>query len=368
MIINQALFVARNLAEPGSSGIDTMILDFCRYLKSVGFEITYLFLGMSRPISPELESIAKVVIGNQQPPHYDSPATEGECRITQWVFERINPEIVVANYSWIAAVHDYLDWRSWKIILVPDLRIRVLADFEKHGFHHHHHQWTEAEESECLQKADLIVTIQEQDRLECLRMTNGTSVVRVNLSSELNFTDESLQHPGRIFYVASGVRENCIAIERFLENCWSTIRRYSIGATLHIAGNVCNGINVGQYQGVKLLGRVEDLTQEYAETRVCIVPTFHGGGSKLKFIAALSHGKAVVANTHGIDGFEETSGYCAIITDSPDEFAMAVVSVLQDGKRRKQFEANARTFASERLPTDKAYSNLTDELNRRGLL
>jgi hypothetical protein len=359
------MFVSRYLAE-SNNGSGEMNLGFIRYLKRIGFDVTFLLLGGSRAVGEELKSLCTMMAGNQDAPYYDSPVTDGERRVIRWAVEKINPQIVVADYSWIAGCLDEVPSTVEKMILVHDLRTRIIADFEKEGFFHCHHPWDERQESECLRKASTIIAIQDKDADECRRMAPEAKIIQINLSAELKFSDESLVVQGRVFYVASGVDENKIAIERFIDNCWPKIRSEATNASLHIAGGVCGRLQIAHDSGISLLGYVPDLDQEYAEAAVCIVPVFHGGGTKLKFIGGLSHGKAMVGNSFAIDGFP-TAEQCLCVCDGiAEEFANSVIMLLQMPDIREAARVFAQHIASETLPMEIAYKNLTDHFQSKG--
>ena len=87
-------------------------------------------------------------------------------------------------------------------------------------------------------------------------------------------------------------------------------------------------------EGVQVTGAVEDIRPYVHRGSIYIVPLRVGGGTRLKIFEAMAMGKAVVSTSIGAEGLPVRPGRDIMIADTPDEFASAVIDLLQDPVRR----------------------------------
>lgn len=81
---------------------------------------------------------------------------------------------------------------------------------------------------------------------------------------------------------------------------------------------------------IKYHGWLESLDEVYAETSLVIVPLRYGAGKKGKISEAVIHGCPIVSTSIGIEGFPLFNGVDFILADSAEEFARAVMKLLND--------------------------------------
>jgi glycosyltransferase involved in cell wall biosynthesis len=94
--------------------------------------------------------------------------------------------------------------------------------------------------------------------------------------------------------------------------------------------------------GVTVTGTVSDVRPSIAEGAVYVVPLRAGGGTRLKIFEALAMARPVVSTTVGAEGLGVEPGLHYVSADQPREFADAVVTLLQDPRRRAQLGAAGR--------------------------
>jgi polysaccharide biosynthesis protein PslH len=95
---------------------------------------------------------------------------------------------------------------------------------------------------------------------------------------------------------------------------------------------------------VQILGFVPDLAPVYKEASICVAPLRVGGGSRLKILEAMAYGRPIISTRIGCEGLQVQSGKHLLIADEPDEFANAVVRILDDRELGRSLIANARGF------------------------
>jgi glycosyltransferase involved in cell wall biosynthesis len=97
--------------------------------------------------------------------------------------------------------------------------------------------------------------------------------------------------------------------------------------------------------GIRVTGYVEALDPYLAETGVFVVPLRAGGGMRVKILNALAQGLPVVSTRLGCEGIEVMHERDILIADTPDEFARAVLRVLQDPALAARLSDNGRRLA-----------------------
>jgi hypothetical protein len=80
------------------------------------------------------------------------------------------------------------------------------------------------------------------------------------------------------------------------------------------------------------------------EAALFVVPLRAGSGTRLKIFEALAMAKAVVSTTVGAEGLPLTSGREFIGADDPEDFADAVVALLNDPVRRQAIGQAGRSL------------------------
>lgn len=89
------------------------------------------------------------------------------------------------------------------------------------------------------------------------------------------------------------------------------------------------------------LGFVDDVRQVVADAWVSVAPFLAGSGTRLKVLEAMALHTPVVATRKGAEGIAAQDGREILLADSAEEFATAVVSLLQDPTLRQTITENA---------------------------
>ena len=116
-------------------------------------------------------------------------------------------------------------------------------------------------------------------------------------------------------------------------------------ATLRIAGANMPDSTAARLQAlphVEILGQVADSGRFMDECAVLALPVVMRGGVPLKLIEGMARGKAIVASPQLIEGVDLTDGEHLLIRNSAEDFASAIVSLLQDFPLREKLGGNAR--------------------------
>lgn len=128
-------------------------------------------------------------------------------------------------------------------------------------------------------------------------------------------------------------------LDRFLAKVWPRVRDQVGGAELVIVGRGLDESKKREWSNhpdVTVKGFVDDLDELYRACAFTVVPVYFGGGSKIKVLESLQHGRTVVLPREASRGYSTlTSGAPAICCiDSDEEFANSCVKLLNDPKCR----------------------------------
>lgn len=98
-------------------------------------------------------------------------------------------------------------------------------------------------------------------------------------------------------------------------------------------------------RGVQVEADVDDVRPFLESARVVVVPLRIGSGTRLKALEAMASGRPVVGTSIGLAGLGVAGGRGARVADRPEEFASAVVEVLQDDATAARLAEEGRRIA-----------------------
>ena len=217
---------------------------------------------------------------------------------------------------------------------------------------------TEEEERRYLLEADVVVAIQPREAALLKAIVPERDVILAGVDfdvAEDSAGSESV--PDRIVVVASDNPLNVHGLQSFLADCWPSIKRSRVSASLHVVGRVGNLCHVDD-SSIRYSGWVADLDSVYREASVVINPTIAGTGLKIKTVEALAHGKPLVAWAHGVDGLEYEGEAPFIVCASWEEFAASVVRLLSSAAERKTLAERALMYARREFDASSVYADL----------
>lgn len=99
---------------------------------------------------------------------------------------------------------------------------------------------------------------------------------------------------------------------------------------------------------VVVTGTVPDVRPYVWKSAVYVVPLRMGGGTRLKVAEALSMKKPMVSTRIGCEGIDLKDGESCLMADSPQDFADAVLRLLDDVRLRKVLAENGHQVARKK--------------------
>lgn len=133
-----------------------------------------------------------------------------------------------------------------------------------------------------------------------------------------------------LFIGALDYGPNFHGVDRFLHRIWPRVREMRPNCVLRIAGTglperVRNAWQ--QFDGVQVLGFVNDKEALYRDTHFSICPIYRGSGTHVKVLESLIRARPVVLTKHSHRGYESTllDGECVFVAGDDQTFFDRIV-------------------------------------------
>lgn len=137
------------------------------------------------------------------------------------------------------------------------------------------------------------------------------------------------------------------AMAWFLSEVFPQILSRMPRSTLTITGDH-GGLPLPQSDNVTLTGLVDDVRPLVASSWVSVAPMRLAGGTRLKILEAMALRTPVVATSKGAEGLHARHGEHLLIADTAEDFAEALVRLLDDPGLRQRLTSSAYALVRER--------------------
>lgn len=361
---------------PPKAGYAARIVNLLAGLRAIGYRTVLIAPRHEGRLSPALPALvgtlrlrrmADRLVTVKAPsfvcgaPNYDcAPYGAALARVVR----RTDPVAVIAAYCWMAPSLDAVTNGAVKVVDTHDLmhvRGSLYGDVDTGA-------WvvcTREEEAAKLAHADVIMAIQPHEQREFKAMLPDRRVICVPHVAPPVARDRGSHEPRSVVaFVGSWNGGNQQGVEWFVRECWPEIRRRLPGAEFLIYGGVVSRVPAcASVPGVRLIGRVNDLTSAYRDAAVVINPVHVGTGLKIKTVEALAFGRALVTTSCGAAGLEHGAGQAYILADDAARFAGAVADLLRSSPARTGLERAAVDFASQHFTPAAVLRELTEAIS-----
>ncbi len=255
-----------------------------------------------------------------------------------------NVTIVIAHYVFLSRALTLADSGILKIIDTHNVFSDRHKAFTKRGMRPTFFYTSKAQEKIGLDRADLILAIQDNER-DFLSQLTAKPVVTVghifDIAAESEVPDRA--SGTRLLFVGSDNPMNVDAIRYFTHDVLPLLRESLPGIHITIAGGVCDRLDCLPAECVAV-GFVEQLAEQYQASDIVINPCQFGTGLKIKNIEAMAHGKPLVTTTVGADGLEDGVGSAFLCADSAQDFADCITRLLRDHELYSQVARQATAY------------------------
>jgi glycosyltransferase involved in cell wall biosynthesis len=142
---------------------------------------------------------------------------------------------------------------------------------------------------------------------------------------------------------------NLEGVNWFLKHVWPLVEQKNNKAELRLAGKgMPREILKLKRDNVKIQEWVDDVNNYFVAGQVMIVPLLSGSGMRVKIIEGMAMGKAIVTTSIGVEGISATHLDQVLIGDSAEDFANAILNLLDDESLVKSIGLAARKLVEER--------------------
>jgi glycosyltransferase involved in cell wall biosynthesis len=211
-------------------------------------------------------------------------------------------------------------------------------------------------EAQACRRADRVVAVSEADAAALHRLVSGVQVTVAPNGIDTRAYRPEIPNPkpqGQscelVFTGTMDFRPNVDAVLWFAQEVLPRVRAQvpdvrflAVGQRPHRRLDVLRGD-----PAVTMTGFVEDTRPYITDAAVYVVPLRMGGGTRFKILEAMAMGKPVVSTRLGAEGFPVTHGQELLLADEPEEFAAAVVLLLNSLESREALGRAGRAFVEE---------------------
>jgi Glycosyl transferases group 1 len=155
----------------------------------------------------------------------------------------------------------------------------------------------------------------------------------------------------RVVFLGTTHAGNTDALFHFIEDIWPRVLERLPDLEFWIAGSVGSTLTPKHLAmpGLKVLGRVERLEDVGSSDSIGVAPTRLATGVSIKVAEYLMLDMTCLAYPLAVEGFKTALNDLVTLVETPDEFADAIVSAVQDPSRRVRQAALSRPSASKIL-------------------
>jgi glycosyltransferase involved in cell wall biosynthesis len=174
----------------------------------------------------------------------------------------------------------------------------------------------------------------------------------VNVIVVANSLDECVFQPGpettneNVGFIGTYSSFPNLEAARFLaEQVFPSVIQKNPSARLKLAGANLPAADETKLRSlgyVDLLGAVTESNELYSQCRVIALPVFVRGGVPLKIVEAFAREKAVVASPELVEGLGVRDGHDVLVRENPEDFALAISSLLSDDAFCRRLGRNGR--------------------------
>ena len=201
----------------------------------------------------------------------------------------------------------------------------------------------------------------------------STSVLpNIPLPAAASFTQVAPEtdDPVVLFVGSRAHRVNHEGLLRFVSACWPLISARMPTARLRVVGS--GGWEalreaLEKTPGVTVVGRVDEVADEYAQAALCVVPLFEGSGTKIKVLEALAHGRPVVVAGHSARGYERLIGHGVVVAHDETAMADECLKLLGDPVRRRALGTSGQRLVEESHGFEALFARFTQALAAAGI-
>ncbi|MDX1621250.1 MAG: glycosyltransferase [Nitriliruptorales bacterium] len=357
------MVVSPYLVPPTPNGACVRIDRLTRWLKERGHEIFFIWAQVTATTvrTPDAKQAIRGAWGEGNVLEHGGRELHPESSdwgIDDWVdphherpFKRMarsfQPDVVLVNYVFLSKFLEWVPSGTVKYLDTHD-RLSRRKMYERHGMAAGFFYTTQEEELRACQRADVVFSIQDNEREHFAR--SGTPVAVVGHPEPPDYGPAPQNPRLRLGFAAAYNKFNLYSVRALFEELEGTGVLARHGARLAIAGNLLpRALSRGEISHlpdcVNALGFVDDLGAFYRGLDLVVNPTIVGTGLKIKTVEAIAKGKPLLSTATGSEGLAERSDFHRC--DGIEALVEAMATVLADPERLTRMANVSRHLHTE---------------------
>jgi hypothetical protein len=367
-MIKKILVISPVCSHPTIQGNRTRIYRLLLNLKQMGHEVYFLYVN-TEPVDEKLMQefwSDKFYVAPYQTPHrtlikrifrklksFFVKESAFIYLIDDWydnslnifiisLSRKINFDVVIVEYVFFSKALECFGDNVLKIIDTHDIYTNRHKIYLRNNQRPHWYSTTAKEEAKGLNRADVIIAIQQKEKEFFSQLTNQ-KVITVGHTVPLYKPVQNLSNNKTILFLGANNPMNVHGINYFIKNVFPQIKLYFPTIQLLLAGSVCD--EVEDFDSCIKVGELENLENIYSMADLAINPALFGTGLKIKTIEALGYSKPLVTTSIGAEGLEDGINKAFLVADAPEDFSLSIIKILSDSRVFDSLCKNAYDFA-----------------------
>jgi GT2 family glycosyltransferase len=206
-------------------------------------------------------------------------------------------------------------------------------------------------EPDILRRMDAVQTCSTQERLllESMLGRGGAPKIESGLRAAIDAGAYQPVFAGRESNTALFVGNfqhppNRDALRFLVREVWPLLRRAYPAGELVVAGAKATAEveELGRAEGVRFLGRVDEIREPLSRYALFLCPIFSGAGVRVKILEAFASGIPVIATPLGAEGLDCQDGRELLLAEGADRFVAATIALFENPARAEALARNAR--------------------------
>ena len=263
--------------------------------------------------------------------------------------DRYGFDVAIAEYLFLSRLLSDMPAAVHKVVDTHDVFTERNARMAAAGLREPWLETTAEDETAGLNRADVVLAIQEDEAQQLRRLTDVRVVTVGHIVETVARPSPDPQGPPSVLMLGGPHSLNAQGLVWFVAEVWPLVTGVIPDAKLHVGGRLGERLprEVANMANLEVLGVLPDVVDAYARAHVVINPALAGTGLPIKAIEALAHGKAMVMTSAGARGLGEGSARGFRTADTAAEFANATTDLLRDPSVRHEMALAAHRFGIE---------------------
>ncbi len=273
--------------------------------------------------------------------------------------------VVIIQYITLTYVSGYVrrqcpDART--IVDTHDVMHLRNAEFEEMGTN----SWLKVnaeQERTAIECCDAAIAISDEDQESLQALVPGKPVLKVTYALPPQTRQggaPSANNKTTLGFIGSDGDANRMGLADFLRESWPKLTdHFGDSILLRVAGPIdTRPFETDKPSNIEFIGVVDSLADFYGSIDIAINPTTIRSGFKIKSLEALAWGIPLVTTPAGIAGMSVAIGHGAIVADTWDDFAAALISIVDDRRLWEHAARDAHLTVTKYFSPDTVYANL----------